>query len=68
MRKKRHTAEQIIAKLADEALVSVLRPKSAPSSEIDLSRGCPAGPQPPSEPLISKEKVASPTIAVLAAS
>jgi integrase/recombinase XerC len=49
------------AKMADEALVSVLRVRTKPSSEEDLSRTCPADFPRTSNHLNSQGKLASPT-------
>jgi hypothetical protein len=50
------------ARLSDEALVSVLRtPPRDAATEDDLSHGCPTALSVPSNLLINKEKLASPT-------
>ncbi len=49
------------ARLSDDALVSVLRPRYPSPSESDLSRTCPEGSEHPWKSLIRKREVASPT-------
>ena len=49
------------AKMADEALVTVLRPGVASAEEEELSHGCPTGISTTRNSLNSKQKMASPT-------